>query len=123
MILRNWGWTNTPSKNENILKELGDGIQASIYKKSGVRYTSERGAALYPASGATDDWATTKGGMAGFTIELRDTGRYGFNLPASQIVPTGEEIWSAMKFFIDYVINNDIPLNSARVKGGIVTIQ
>lgn len=26
-----------------------------------------------------------------FTYELRDTGRYGFILPASQIIPTAEE--------------------------------
>lgn len=26
-----------------------------------------------------------------YTYELRDTGRYGFDLPAEQIVPTAEE--------------------------------
>lgn len=26
-----------------------------------------------------------------YTYELRDTGRYGFALPADQIIPTGEE--------------------------------
>lgn len=50
------------------------------------------GAALYPAAGGSDDWA--RGVMNikyAYTIELRDNGNYGFNLPASQIKPTGEE--------------------------------
>ena len=39
------------------------------------------------------DWvkATLKVPVA-FTYELRDTGNHGFILPASQIVPNGEEI-------------------------------
>ena len=27
-------------------------------------------------------------------MELRDTGSYGFILPPSQIIPTGEEVWA-----------------------------
>ena len=34
-----------------------------------------------------------------FTLELRDTGKYGFVLPKEQIVPSGEEILSALKTF------------------------
>ena len=29
-----------------------------------------------------------------YSVELRDTGRYGFLLPADQIIPNGEEIWA-----------------------------
>ena len=31
-----------------------------------------------------------------FTLELRDAGRYGFLLPAKEIVPAGTETWAAM---------------------------
>lgn len=55
---------------------------------------------------------SAKAGMVGFTIELRDTGDFGFALPASQIIPVGEEIWAAIKFYIQFLIdNNDIPQN------------
>ena len=111
LILRNWGWIDTPSKNEDVLKELGDGMKAVILRKSHVDYTSERGAALYPASGCTDDWMTTKAGMIGFTIELRDTGKYGFQLPESQIVSVGDEIWEAMLYYFDFILSHDIPVN------------
>jgi len=111
LVLRNWGWTKKSSKNEAILKQLGDGMSAAIKSTSKISYTSEKGAALYPASGATDDWMSGRMGMVGYTIELRDTGNYGFTLPKSQIVPTGNEIWSAVKFFCQFVLQNNIPPN------------
>ena len=47
----------------------------------------------YPAAGIIIDWVhgCTKIPYA-ITIELRDNGRYGFMLPTSQIIPTGQEI-------------------------------
>ncbi|KAI9333208.1 putative carboxypeptidase precursor [Zopfochytrium polystomum] len=112
LVLRSWGWTSTPSKNEAVLKKLGDGMASAIKTNSGKSYTSEPGAGLYPASGCTDDWMTAKAKMSGWTIELRDTGSYGFKLPASQIVPTGDEIWAAMNFYVPFVLNNTIPYNT-----------
>jgi extracellular matrix protein 14 len=52
------------------------------------------------AAGGADDWAY---GVAGipyvYTIELRDTGRYGFILPKEYIIPTGEEFYEGLKYF------------------------
>lgn len=48
--------------------------------------------------GSSDDWAK---GIAkikySYTIELRDTGRHGFILPASQIKISGKEAFAAIK--------------------------
>lgn len=50
------------------------------------------GATLYPAAGGSDDWARAVMNIKyAYTIELRDQGNSGFNLPAKQIKPTGEE--------------------------------
>ncbi|MEQ2158662.1 hypothetical protein GOODEAATRI_014759, partial [Goodea atripinnis] len=38
-----------------------------------------------------------------FAFELRDTGRYGFILPADQIIPTASETWLALKHIMEYV--------------------
>jgi len=47
---------------------------------------------LYAASGNAVDYAYQTCGITySYTIELRDTGTYGFQLPASQITPTGAE--------------------------------
>ncbi|KAI8815122.1 putative carboxypeptidase precursor [Cladochytrium replicatum] len=110
LILRNWGWTDTLSQNEKILKTLGDGMKSAISGQSGTSYTSEIGAALYPAAGCTDDWSTAKGKMVAYTIELRSTSS--FVLATSQIIPTGEEIWAAMKYYVSFLkANPNIPAN------------
>ena len=45
------------------------------------------------------DWFYAEGIWASYTIELRDTGYYGFILPPAQIIPTGEEIWASFLYF------------------------
>lgn len=43
------------------------------------------------ASGASPDYAYSLGTTAAFTLEFRDTGSNGFQLPASQIIPNARE--------------------------------
>jgi extracellular matrix protein 14 len=42
-----------------------------------------------------------------YQVKLRDTGSYGFLLPPENIVPTGEEMYAAMKYFADYLLGNN----------------
>lgn len=63
-----------------------------ITKSTGAKYTVGSSAnTLYPAAGGSDDWAK---GIAGikyaYTIEMGDTGRFGFVLPAEYIEPNGK---------------------------------
>lgn len=61
-------------------------------KLDGKQYqVGASGTLLYPAAGASDDWAKSLGIKYSYTVELRDSGRYGFVLPASQIERTGQE--------------------------------
>lgn len=61
---------------------------------------------LDPAAGGSDDWAYDLGVKYSYTFELRDTGRYGFLLPESQIKPTCEETMLAVKYIASYVQQN-----------------
>lgn len=63
---------------------------------------------LHPdqASGSTVDWTYSQGIKYSFTFELRDTGRYGFLLPASQIIPTAQETWLALKVIMQYTLDH-----------------
>jgi hypothetical protein len=49
-------------------------------------------------SGPSDDWAMGAAGIPFvYTLELRDTGAWGFLLPPEQIIPTSEETWAGIK--------------------------
>lgn len=61
---------------------------------------------LDSASGITVDWAYDSGIKYAFSFELRDTGQYGFLLPASQIVPTAEETWMALRTIMKHTLNH-----------------
>ncbi|KAI1391289.1 uncharacterized protein F4822DRAFT_396231 [Hypoxylon trugodes] len=47
------------------------------------------------------------GARYSYQIKLRDTGSYGFLLPREYIIPTGEELYQAMKYFGDYLLGNN----------------
>ena len=60
-----------------------------------------------PAAGASDDWY--RGGLGtrySFTTELRDTGRWGFELPPNQIIPSGEEFVVGMRVVFEKLIQD-----------------
>lgn len=49
------------------------------------------------AAGGSDDWWTGVVGVTySYTLELRDTGLWGFLLPSSQIQDTVEETWAGI---------------------------
>ncbi|MEQ2168037.1 Multifunctional pyrimidine synthesis protein CAD [Goodea atripinnis] len=61
---------------------------------------------IYQASGNTVDWTYEQGIKYSYTFELRDTGAYGFLLPAKQIIPTAEETWLALMVIMDHTYKN-----------------
>jgi len=105
LILRPYGWTKNKSPDETALKIIGDGMSYEISRKSGYKYTSQITADLYIACGGASDWYYQQGIWGAYAYELRDTGKYGFILPPAQIVQTGEEIYTSMKYFIATVVD------------------
>ncbi|XP_065833342.1 carboxypeptidase B-like isoform X1 [Oscarella lobularis] len=120
LILRPYGWTSVDAPDEPWLKALGDGMSAVAYEVHNRRYTSQKSIGLYPTTGSADDWfygeeatAANRGyRAAGYTIELRDTGQYGFLLPPDQIIPNGEEMVAAALYFCQACLDNPIPAPS-----------
>ncbi len=53
---------------------------------------------LYPVTGSSLDYVYDVGKAEwGYTVELRDTGKFGFVLPPEQIRPAGEEMWAGIQ--------------------------
>lgn len=52
-----------------------------------------------------------------YCYELRDKGRFGFILPANQILPTGEETFAAVKSMIEDVADYYNISSSSQTEG------
>jgi hypothetical protein len=108
LVLRPYGYTlKTSHPTEASNKILGDGMSMAIKNLFGSEYVSQVGAELFTATGCCDDWLTSKG-MIGFTIELRDKGKNGFLLPEEEIIPTGQEMFEAVKFAVSFLNNSTL---------------
>ncbi len=58
------------------------------------------------AAGSSCDHAyDVEGVLHAYALELRDTGRYGFLLPASQIAPTATETFNGLKAMAQEILN------------------
>lgn len=56
---------------------------------------------IYQVSGDSVDYALENAGAKySMTVELRDTGNYGFVLPANQILPSSEELWAGLAYLL-----------------------
>jgi len=111
LVLRPYGWTTANCPDEVALRELGSGISYEIRQVYQRNYVSQKSIDLYITTGTASDWfyetkANTPAIWASYTIELRDTGTYGFLLPADQIRPTGQEIYRSMLYYMAIVRDN-----------------
>lgn len=58
---------------------------------------------MYPASGASDDYAVTTGIPLAFTLEVSTNDTHGFKLPVSHINEVATETFAGLKEFGRYV--------------------
>lgn len=97
---------NIPNDNEANLQSLGNRAAAAISRFNPARsYTVGNSAsALYPASGASDDFAA--GGAQihyAYTVELSGGGNQGFDLEPSKIQQVSNEIFVAYREYAMFV--------------------
>uniref|UniRef100_A0A8C5ESH2 Carboxypeptidase A1 n=1 Tax=Gouania willdenowi TaxID=441366 RepID=A0A8C5ESH2_GOUWI len=100
MLLYPYGYTRTPhSLARKAISDLAT-LYGTRYRYGSIINT------IYQASGGTIDWTYNQGIKYSYTFELRDTGRYGFILPANQIIPTAKETWLALMAIMDHTNKN-----------------
>uniref|UniRef100_A0A8C6MI74 Carboxypeptidase A1 n=1 Tax=Nothobranchius furzeri TaxID=105023 RepID=A0A8C6MI74_NOTFU len=104
LLLYPYGYTRTPIRDQNELHQLARRAITDLASPYGTRY--RYGSIIYQASGGAIDWTYNQGIKYSYTFELRDTGLYGFILPASQIVPTASETWLGLKVIMNHALRN-----------------
>ncbi|KAI1407049.1 hypothetical protein F5Y13DRAFT_141917 [Hypoxylon sp. FL1857] len=86
-------WTKAAGMVSETIRDSSDARTTFTFGPSG--------AALYPTTGAAPDHVYSIGRAEfSYTIELRDTGKFGFVLPPEQIRPTAEEQWEGQKVLL-----------------------
>jgi carboxypeptidase A4 len=88
----------TAAKN----KALTNGAIAAVKAVHGTVFTGGPICnTIYQVSGDSVDYAfeVAKANYS-MTVELRDTGTYGFVLPAAQILPSAEEMWAGLGYLL-----------------------
>jgi len=102
-----WGYAPLLIENWEDHDIAGNRFADAIFAVNGTRYTVGNGAIeLYPAFGASDDYAAEQGVDISTTIELPGGGSYGFDLPAERIYPVVEETWEGMKELFAFIAEN-----------------
>ena len=103
LILEPWASSNNTPPRVTIVKALSSAMSEAIMNTHGETYVAGTGGdLLYLADGVFPDWTTDSGALS-YTIELRPTGSPGFDLPPSEIVPTCEESFAAVKTLLQFV--------------------
>ncbi|XP_030847073.1 carboxypeptidase B [Strongylocentrotus purpuratus] len=120
LIIAPWSYLESNARTEHYDEQMAmaAAMADAIRDTHGKRYDHGVGAEiLYASSGSSKDYgyatfelggAITNGGLGAkysYTVELRDTGRYGFTLPENQIQPTYEEIHAAVRVIGDRVLS------------------
>ncbi|XP_037382702.1 carboxypeptidase B2 [Talpa occidentalis] len=107
-ILFPYSYSRVRSKDHEELSLLAREVaQAIALTSKNVLYKHGSGSeSLYLAPGGADDWIHDLGIKYSFTIELRDTGKYGFLLPERYIKPTCKEALTAVSKIASHVLMN-----------------
>ncbi|KAM6145801.1 carboxypeptidase A2-like [Phoenicopterus ruber ruber] len=107
LLMYPYGYKCTKPADYAELDALGRAAASSIRSLYGTTFTvGSICSTIYQASGGSIDWSYDYGIKYSFAFELRDTGNYGFLLPASQIIPTAQETWLGLQKIMEHVRDN-----------------
>ncbi|KAM3072180.1 hypothetical protein ACMFMG_008636 [Clarireedia jacksonii] len=100
LFMTPYGYSCTAlAENNSVLQSLAKGFVTALKAVYGTSFTyGPICSTIYAASGNSVDYLdATVGATYSFTTELRDTGTYGFVLPASQITPSAVEAFAGVR--------------------------
>ncbi len=115
-----WSYTTTLSPDQTALAAVGYPMQTAIASINGKNYTAGPSGSTYGLTGGCiDDWTYGTQGMMAGTIEVRDTGTYGFVMPTSEIVPNAKENHAAAMTMMEKLLASS-PITITLAPGSLV---
>lgn len=97
LVLSPWAYTTQLAPDAALFQSIGNAMKSAIAAETGLNYTAGPvGSTLYLASGGSVDWVYGARAALAWTIEVRDTGAYGFIMPPTEIVPCARECFAAV---------------------------
>ncbi|XP_040269365.1 carboxypeptidase A2-like [Bufo bufo] len=107
LLMFPYGYKCTKPADFEELNDVGNAAAMALRSLYGTQYkVGTICSTIYQASGGSIDWTYDVGIKYSFAFELRDTGRYGFLLPANQILPTAQETWLGLKKILEHIRDN-----------------
>ncbi len=98
LVMSPWGYTIALPPDHALFQQISAQMSQAILDTHGRIYEFGPGyTTIYPTTGSVKDWMYGSRGILGWTIEVRDTGSYGFVMPPQEIIPNAEENYAAAK--------------------------
>ena len=108
-ILEPWGDTFTLPPDTRSFAQMSGRMQNAMFASDGKTYVAGPGfRVIYATTGVADEWAYGARGALGLAFELRDTGQFGFVLPADQILPASQELYAGLDSSLNWMIDNTL---------------
>jgi len=97
-----YGWTNALPPDYNEIYRVMEASVNAVEAVYGTQFQyGSISNVIYDAAGSTADWTYGVENIRySFALELRDTGRFGFELPANQIAPTAIETFAGLMVMV-----------------------
>ncbi len=104
LVLSPWAYTVDANVDAALYLSLSTAMKNSIAAETGAAFVAGPvGSTLYLASGGSVDWTYGSRGALSWTIEVRDTGTYGFVMPPQEIMPCVRENFAAAMTLADAI--------------------
>ncbi len=117
LILEPYAWDFSLPTATRSYTQISAAMQQAMYGPNQYDFRAgETYRTIYPASGGALDWAEGSRGILGLSYELRDTGQFGFVLPADQIIPAALECQAGLIAAGEWLIDNSVAAHFASGK-------